>query len=138
MLLTCFTGDFGRGGFYFLPKNVTLQGGPGDSFAALRGDPQVSHFLQDGAPCHTSMKVKDFLTFSALSRSEKVSMFTSSMRFWVQRMSSLLNLMMKGWSMRLKEIEEDSGAHPRFVLAGHRGCCGQGDIHRNCGSGVNQ
>jgi transposase len=66
MVWACFTGKMGRGGLYFLPKGSTMNGERYMDvldnhllpFMALH---RASHFLQDGAPCHTSKKVKDFL-----------------------------------------------------------------------------
>jgi transposase len=66
MVWACFTGDVGRGGLYFLPKNVTMNGERYKEVLENHLLPfmeihRASHFLQDGAPCHTSKKVKDFL-----------------------------------------------------------------------------
>ncbi len=66
MVWACFTGDVGRGGLYFLPKNCTMNGKRYKEvlehhllpFMTIHG---ATHFLQDGAPCHTSKKVKEFL-----------------------------------------------------------------------------
>jgi transposase len=66
MVWACFTGDVGRGGLYFLPKNCTMNGKRYKDvlehhllpFMPIHG---ATHFLQDGAPCHTSKKVKEFL-----------------------------------------------------------------------------
>ncbi len=64
MVWDCSTGNMGRGGLYFLPKGTTKNGeryidvqeNHLVSFMALH---RTTHFLQDGAPCHTFKKVKD-------------------------------------------------------------------------------
>jgi transposase len=66
MVWGCFSGTLGRGGLYFLPKNVTMNGERYQTvledhllrFMELHG---CTHFLQDGAPCHASKRIKAFL-----------------------------------------------------------------------------
>ncbi len=66
MVWASFSGAVGRGGIYFLPKNVTMNG---DRYLEVLKDHLIpfmdsqgsTHFLQDGAPCHKSKKVMDFL-----------------------------------------------------------------------------
>jgi hypothetical protein len=65
MVWACFTSKMGRGGLYFMPKGTTMNGERYINvlnnhllpFMALH---RATHFLQDGAPCHTSKKVKGF------------------------------------------------------------------------------
>jgi hypothetical protein len=66
MVWACFTRDFKSVGLYFLPKNVTMNGERYKEVLENHLLPfmeihRVSHFLQDGAPCHTTKKVKEFL-----------------------------------------------------------------------------
>ena len=66
MVWGCFSGAVGRGGLYFLPKNTTMNGERYQSvledhllqFMDIHG---CTHFLQDGAPCHASKRIKTFL-----------------------------------------------------------------------------
>ena len=66
MVWACFSGDVGRGGLYFLPRNVMMNG---DRYLEVLQNHLIpfmeihgsTHFLQDGAPCHKSKKVMDFL-----------------------------------------------------------------------------
>jgi transposase len=66
MVWACFSGSCGRGGIYFLPPNVTMNGERYQDvlenhllpFMAMH---RSTHFLQDGAPCHASKRIKDFL-----------------------------------------------------------------------------
>jgi transposase len=67
MVWGCFSGAVGRGGLYFLPKNCTMNGERYQEvltnhlipFMAIHG---TTYFLQDGAPCHTSKRIKDYLS----------------------------------------------------------------------------
>jgi hypothetical protein len=65
MVWACFTGDVRRGGLYFLPKNCTMNGERYKEVLEHHLLPftihGATHFLQDGAPCHTSKKMKEFL-----------------------------------------------------------------------------
>jgi transposase len=66
MVWACFSGKMGRGGLYFLPKGSTMNGERymnvlDNHLLPIMALHRASHFLQDGAPCHTSKKVKDFL-----------------------------------------------------------------------------
>jgi transposase len=66
MVWGCFSGTGGRGSLYFLPPKVTMNS---DRYINMLEDKLIfwmkhhgaSHFLQDGAPCHTSKKVMAFL-----------------------------------------------------------------------------
>jgi hypothetical protein len=66
MVWACFSGSCGRGGIYFLLPNVTMNGERYQDvlenhllpFMAMH---RSTHFLQDGAPCHASKRIKDFL-----------------------------------------------------------------------------
>ena len=66
MVWGCFSGERGRGGIYFLPKNVTMKG---DNYIeVLRehllrfyGIHGCDFFMHDGAPAHKSKVVKAFL-----------------------------------------------------------------------------
>lgn len=66
MVWGCFSGKAGRGGLFFLPRNVTMNG---ERYMSVLDDHLLSFyeihgtsiFMQDGAPCHTSKKVLAFL-----------------------------------------------------------------------------
>jgi transposase len=66
MVWGCFSGQKGRGGLYFLPKNCTMNG---ERYKEVLDDHLIpfmrlhksKYFLQDGAPCHKSKKVMDHL-----------------------------------------------------------------------------
>jgi len=66
MVWGCFSGSGGKGGLYFLPKGQMMNG---DHYKMVLEEHllpamerlQATHFLQDGAPCHKSKKVKDLL-----------------------------------------------------------------------------
>jgi hypothetical protein len=66
MVWGCFSGTGGHGSLYFLPPKVTMNS---DRYISMLEDKLIfwmehhgaSHFLQDGAPCHTSKKVMAFL-----------------------------------------------------------------------------
>ena len=55
-----FSGDKGRGGLYFFPKNVTMRG---DSYLRVLDHHirRCNHFMQDGDPVHRSRIVKKWL-----------------------------------------------------------------------------
>ena len=67
MVWGCFSGTVGRGGLYFLPKNVTMNA---DRYIGVLEDHLLdmmtihgcTTFMQDGAPCHTAKKVVKWLT----------------------------------------------------------------------------
>ncbi len=66
MVWGCFTGAVGRGGIYFLPKNLTMNGERYQEvleqhLLRFMHIHEATHFLQDGAPCHASKRVKAFL-----------------------------------------------------------------------------
>ncbi len=66
MVWGCFSANLGRGNIYFLPKNVTMNS---ERYKKVLEDhllpSMLMHrsefFLQDGAPCHASKKIKTFL-----------------------------------------------------------------------------
>jgi hypothetical protein len=66
MVWGCFSGQKGRGGLYFLPKNCTKNG---ERYKEVLDDHLIpfmrlhksNYFLQGGAPCHQSKKVMDHL-----------------------------------------------------------------------------
>ena len=66
MVWGAFSGNKGRGGLYFLPKNVTMRG---DNYLRVLDQHmlpfwdihQCNHFMQDGAPAHRSKVVKKWL-----------------------------------------------------------------------------
>jgi transposase len=66
MVWGCFSGKRGRGGLYFLPKNCTMNG---ERYKKVLADHLLPFmrihgttvFLQDGAPCHKSKIVMNFL-----------------------------------------------------------------------------
>jgi transposase len=64
MVWACFSGSYGRGGIFFLPPNVTMNGERyqqvlEDHLLPFMEMHRCSHFLQDGAPCHASKRIKD-------------------------------------------------------------------------------
>lgn len=66
MIWGCFSGNGGRGGMYPMPKNVTMNAERYEG--VLQGhllfwmdNFRCTHFLQDGAPCHASKRIKGFL-----------------------------------------------------------------------------
>ena len=66
MVWACFTGSAGRGGLFFLPKNQTMNGKRYQGVLENHLLPWMerfgaTHFLQDGAPCHASKRIKQFL-----------------------------------------------------------------------------
>jgi hypothetical protein len=66
MVWGCFSGVVGHGGLYFHPKNVTMNAERNEDglenhllqFMAIHG---ATHFLQDGALCHASKRIKAYL-----------------------------------------------------------------------------
>jgi hypothetical protein len=67
MVWACFSGSCGRGGIYFLPPNITMNGEqyqdvpPENHMLPFLVMHSSKHFLQDGAPWHASKRIKDFL-----------------------------------------------------------------------------
>jgi transposase len=66
MVWAPFTGACGRAGIFFLLLNVTMnrehyQKLLEDHLLPFMGFHRSTHFLQDGAPCHASKGIKDFL-----------------------------------------------------------------------------
>jgi transposase len=66
MVWGCFSGTGGRGGLYFLPKNESMNSECyeqvlEDHLLPFMGIHGATHFLHDGAPCHASKRVKNFL-----------------------------------------------------------------------------
>lgn len=66
MVWGCFTGSGGRGSLYFLPPKTTMNGQRymdmlKEKLVFWMRHHRATHFLQDGAPCHTSKKVMAFL-----------------------------------------------------------------------------
>ena len=66
MVWGCFSANLGRGGIYFLPKNVTMNSERYEKVLEDHLLPSMlmhrsEFFLQDGAPCHASKKIKTFL-----------------------------------------------------------------------------
>ncbi len=67
MVWASFIGACGHAGIFFLPPNVTMNG---ERYQKVLEDHLLpfmvihrsTHFLQDGAPCHASKRIKDFLT----------------------------------------------------------------------------
>jgi hypothetical protein len=66
MIWGCFSGNGGRGSLYFLPPKDTMNS---ERYMAMLEDKlffwmklhRATHFLQDGAPCHTSKRVMKYL-----------------------------------------------------------------------------
>jgi hypothetical protein len=66
MVWRSFSGNLGRAGLYFLPKNMTMNGTHyqevlEDHLPMFMGFHGSTHFLHDGAPCHASKHINDFL-----------------------------------------------------------------------------
>jgi hypothetical protein len=66
MIWGCFTGAVGTGNLYVVPKGVTMNRERYKEVLETKLIPfmqihQATHFLQDGALCHTSEKTKDLL-----------------------------------------------------------------------------
>ena len=67
MVWNAFSGNMGRAGLYFLPKNVTIKGSNyihvlKDHMLVFWGIHQCDHFMHDRAPAHRSKSVSKFLT----------------------------------------------------------------------------
>ena len=65
MVWGCFSFK-GRGGLFFLPKNITMTGARfkeclEEHLIPFMTHHQYTHFLQDEAPCHTSNIVMNML-----------------------------------------------------------------------------
>jgi transposase len=65
MVWGCFSAA-GRGGLYFLPRNTTMNAERyekvlQDHLLPFMDIHRTTHFLQDGAPCHASKRIKSFL-----------------------------------------------------------------------------
>ena len=66
MVWGAFSGNMGRAGLYFLPKNITMKGSNyievlKEHLLTFWGIHQCHHFMHDGAPAHKSKIVKKFL-----------------------------------------------------------------------------
>jgi hypothetical protein len=66
MVWGSFSGNLGCAGLYFLPKNMTMNGTLyqevlEDHLLMFMGIHGCTNFLHDGAPCHASIRIKDFL-----------------------------------------------------------------------------
>ena len=66
MVWGAFSGNMGRAGLYFLPRNVTMKGSNyitvlKDHLLTFWRIHQCDHFMHDGAPAHKSKIVKNFL-----------------------------------------------------------------------------
>jgi hypothetical protein len=66
MVWGCFSGAGGRGGLFFLPKNTTMNGATyqkvlEDHLIPFMSIHRAMHFLHDGAPCHASKRIKEYL-----------------------------------------------------------------------------
>ena len=67
MVWGAFSGTHGRGGLYFLPKNVTMRGSNylqvlQNHLLPFWGIHQPTHFMHDGAPEHPTKLVKKWLS----------------------------------------------------------------------------
>ena len=72
MVWGAFSGNMGRAGFYFLPKNTTLRGSNyidvlKDYLLTFWRIYQCDYFIQDGAPAHRSKIVTKFLEDKIIS-----------------------------------------------------------------------
>jgi len=66
MMWGAFSGNLGRAGLYFLPKNLTMRGSNyinvlKDHLLAFWRIHQCDHFMHDGAPAHKSKIVTKFV-----------------------------------------------------------------------------
>jgi transposase len=66
MIWGCFSANLGRGGIFFLPKNVTMNSERyeqvlKEKLLPFMGMHNTEYFLQDGAPCHAAKRIKKFL-----------------------------------------------------------------------------
>jgi hypothetical protein len=66
MVWGCFSAVGGHGGLFFLPRNTTMNGERYQEVLQKHLLPSMeshgcTHFLQDGAPCHASKRIKAFL-----------------------------------------------------------------------------
>ena len=94
-----FSGTKGRGGLYFLPKNVTMRGSNylqvlKDHLVPLWGIHQPTHFLHDGAPAHRTNLVKQWL------REEQTPILE-----W-PRNSPDLNPIENAWNLMKNKVQE--------------------------------
>jgi transposase len=67
MVWASFSGSCGRAGIFFLPRNVTMNGERyqevlEDHLLPFMAIHRCTHFLQDGAPCHSSKRIKNYLS----------------------------------------------------------------------------
>ena len=67
MVWGCFSGSNGRGGLYFLPKNLTMNAIRyievlNDHLFDMFDIHRSSVFMHDSAPCHKARKVTEWLT----------------------------------------------------------------------------
>jgi hypothetical protein len=100
MVWACFSGQGGRGSIFFLPLKTTMNS---DRYMALLDEKLfpfmqihgATHFLQDGALCHTSKKVMAFL------REKRVAVMD-----WPGN-SPDLNPIENLWSIMKKKLKED-------------------------------
>jgi transposase len=100
MVWACFSGQGGRGSIFFLPPKTTMNS---DRYMAMLNEKLfpfmqihgATHFLQDGAPCHTSKKVMAFL------REKRVDVMD-----WPGN-SPDLNPIENLWSIMKKKLKED-------------------------------
>lgn len=101
MVWGCYSGRVGRGGLYFLPKNVTMNGERYKKEVILRKVvPWMKYhktkmFMQDGAPCHTSKLVMSCLK----EKNIKVLDWPGN--------SPDLNPIENCWSFMKKKLKED-------------------------------
>ena len=100
-----FSGDKGRGGLYFFPKNVTMRG---DSYLRVLDHHMLpfwdirrcNHFMQDGDSVHRSRVVKKWLKDNHVPALE------------CPRISSGLNPIENAWSNMKNKVQE---AHSTII-----------------------
>ena len=104
LVLSPFSGDKGRGGLYFLPKNATMRG---DSYLRVLDHHKLpfwhirrcNHFMQDGDPAHRYRVVKKWLKDNHVPLLE------------CPRNSPDLNPIANAWNYMKNKVHEQASRH---------------------------